>query len=100
MHLLATHLISGLIDKPSFNGEIICEECDKKRLSECPNELLIFGAEPLRCEWLNGSLTLNKFEFVGLKLFNVLPGMFTGAVVPCNSPERSVKNEKIKNLSN
>lgn len=42
-----TYLSSGLIDNVSPNpGDIKC--CWKNKLSVCPNELLIFGAEPLR----------------------------------------------------
>lgn len=82
--LIIIYLRSGLIDSVSpMPGDMRCDW--KNRLSFWPNELLIFGAEPLR--WLNGSVTLNMFEwFVGLKLFNELPGIFTGADVPCKIP--------------
>lgn len=77
------YLRSGLIDKVSPSpGEI---KCDWKNKLSLWNELFTLGAEPLR--WLNGSVTLNKFEWlVGLKLFRELPGMFTGAEVPCKRP--------------
>lgn len=75
---------SGLIDNVSAKpGDIICDW--KNKLSLWPNELLIFGAEPLR--WLNGSDTLNIFEWLfGLKLLSELPGILTGADVPCKMP--------------
>lgn len=79
------YLRSGLIERVSPKpGDIRCDG-KNKLLSLWPNELFTFGAEPLR--WLNGSDILNMFVwFVGLKLFNELPGMFTGADVPCNRP--------------
>lgn len=66
-------------------GDIKCGW--KNIFSLCPNELLTFGAEPLK---LNGSVILNMPErFVGLKLFNELPGMLTGADVPCKRPNKN-----------
>lgn len=82
---ISIYLKSGLIDRVSPKpGDIKCDE--NRKFSLWPNELFTFGAEPLR--W-NGSVTLNIFVwFVGLKLFNELPGMFTGADVPCNRPNQ------------
>ena len=55
-------------------------------MSECPNELFIFGADPLI--WLNGSVIENMCEWLlGLKLLKELPGMLTGADVSCSIPK-------------
>lgn len=78
------YLKSGLIDNvsPKF-GDIKCDW--KNKLLSLWKELLIFGDGSLR--WLNGPDTLNIFEWLfGLKLFSVLPGIFTGADVPCKRP--------------
>lgn len=83
------YLRSGLIDNVSPSpGDIKCGW--KNRLSLGPNELLIFGADPLNGP--NGSVTLNRFVWLfGLKLFKELPGMFTGADVPCRRPDGGQK---------
>lgn len=78
------YLKSGLIDNvsPKF-GDIKCDW--KNKLLSLWKELLIFGDGSLR--WLNGPDTLNIFEWLfGLKLFSVLPGIFTGADDPCKRP--------------
>lgn len=79
------YLRSGLIESVSPKlGDIRCD-WKNRLLSLWPNELFIFGAGSLK--WLNGSDTLNIFVWLfGLKLFSELPGMFTGADVPCKIP--------------
>lgn len=88
---LYSYLISGLMERVSPSpGDIKCGWKNKLSLW---NELFTLGAEPLR--WLNGSVTLNKFEwFVGLKLFKELLGMFTGAEAPCRRPVISKTHNK------
>ena len=87
---ICAYLSSGLIDNESANpGDIMC--CWKNKFSVCPNELFIFGAEPLR--WLNGS---NMFEWLlGLKLLKELSGMFTGAEDPWSRPFDEYKKNYI-----